>query len=125
MKEYYKGVAFPELDKPIEIKKDELHIAKISQNNLDNIKDEILKMIRAVESGQSDICGARIISKNSPLWKVIDGFFNTPTPESFNKFFTILEQELGRRFRLEAMNVALTFKDVQEFITVNKIGILP
>ncbi len=124
MKEYYDLVPFPELEKNEPIKEKEVPTIKISQKNIDSIKDEILKMIRAVESGQSDICGPKIIGKNSPLWKVLDNLNTSVTPTTFINLLNILEQELGRRFKLETVNIMLTYADIQKFITENKIGIL-
>lgn len=122
MKDYYIPVPFPELVKESQSVTVE-NKAKLSPKNIDALVEEILKLTRAVGSGQSDICGPRIISASLPAFKAIETFKNFPNLDSFIKMFNILEQDFGRRFALEAMNTALNFEDFKKFIIENRIEI--
>lgn len=124
MKEYFEAVEFPELEKHVEQNVEEQPKPKILASTLDTCKVEILRIVRAIETGESSICAARQASAKLPFWNALDLFFNHPTKETLENFLKICEQDFTRRFRAEVANVLLQFEDLQNFIKKHRINLL-
>jgi len=107
----FDGIDFPELEQPkvpepvIEIK------SKVEQQKEANIDkafqafhEQVMRMIRAVESGQSNIRPAMQL-KGSAVLSVAARMLELKTKQSLTELLEIIKQDFGNRFYLEILRV--------------------
>src|SRR3990167_6808440 len=107
----FDGVDFPELEKkivePIEVIK-KSKTEQQQENNIDKafqaFHEQVMRMIRAVESGQSNIRPAMQL-KGSAVLSVAARMLELKTKQSLTELLEIIKQDFGNRFYLEVMRV--------------------
>lgn len=104
MSKYFSGVDFPELE-PSPERSTPDNSAFATEIEWDGIVADIRRMMRSVESGESNIVKQAIMLTNTPLHKALTTLVETPTLDTLRQVLKLAEQDINLRFRRECINI--------------------
>ena len=103
-KTYYEGIEFPELEEKPEAKPTN-EGDRLEKVDFSTAMTDIRRMMRAIESGQSDLRRGSLLLDKAPMKTAAAHLENMPSEDNLRNFLDLCEQDINSRFRLEAEKI--------------------